>query len=204
MMLGKVRQSKANRQHERIFVYTIDGKIQGLAPILFNAFTDKTLDDLNTGATGGRFTADQRMAEAMLKLHRGQDGDIILPAWNFKVCMIDGSKKAGLKEGRASMAPFIAATVFVQGELKFGKTDPDFIHEAPGRRPPKTGGACLVKRPAFREGWEIPFTLNVVDDRRAPDHLRKALEEAGLLVGLGSWRPEYGRFILTAWEVHRA
>lgn len=185
-------------------MYTIQGKIQGLAPILFNAFTDQTIDNLATGATGGKFTQDQRMAEAMLKLHRGQDGDIILPAWNFKVCLIDGCKKAGLKEGRGSMAPYIAATLFVQGELKFGKTEPDFIHESPGRRPPKTGGACLIKRPAFREGWEVPFNLSVVDDRRSPDAIRKALEEAGLLVGLGSWRPEYGRFLVTDWQVSAA
>jgi hypothetical protein len=182
-------------------MYTINGRIRGLAPILFNAFTESTIGNLRAGTTGGTFTDEQRMQEAMEKLHRGPGGDIVLPSWNFKVCLIEGSKMAGLKEGRKSIAPFLLATVFVQGEMTFGKTAPDFIHEVTGRRPPKTGGACLVKRPAFREGWEIPFTLSVVDDRRSPDHIRRALEEAGTLVGLGSWRPEYGRFLVTDWQV---
>jgi len=41
-------------------------------------------------------------------------------------------------------------------------------------------------------------------DRRDADAIRRGLEEAGLLVGLGSFRPENGRFIVTEWRVDRA
>ena len=93
--------------------------------------------------------------------------------------------------------------MFVEDEhgLFFGTKDPDGIHESIGKRPPRTGAACVIRRPMLNTGWHLPFTLMVVDDRRPADNIRRAIEEAGLLCGMGSWRPEYGRFILTDWEV---
>ena len=183
-------------------MYRINGKIQGVAPLLFNRFTEEAQEGLKKAATGGRFTDEQRIAEAMEKVYRGEKG-LYLPAWNFKRVMVEGCRKAGLKEGRASAAPFLEATVFADGQLWFGKDEPDFIHETWGRRPPKTGGACIVRRPALDVGWELPFGLTVVDDRRSDSQIRRAVEEGGLLCGLGSWRPEYGRFVVVEWSVER-
>ena len=183
--------------------YTIQGTVEGVAPILFNAFSEDATEKLRAGTTGGKFTDEQRVAEAMQKIHRDSNGGIGWPSWNFKQCLIEGCKRAGLREGRSSMAPFIAATVFVDGERTFGVESPDAIHEVAGRRPPKTGGAVLIKRPMLKAGWRLPFVLSVLDDRRSPDHIRTALGEAGMLVGMGSWRPEYGRFVVTEWNVER-
>lgn len=181
-------------------MYRITGKIQGVAPILFSHWTEEAEKSIREGTTGGKFSDDQRMQEAMQKVYLNEQGDLTLPNWNFKKCLLEGCRKAGLKEGRASMSPFLEATVFVDAELSFGVQAPDFIHEVTGKRPPRTGGACLIKRPALNAGWSLPFSLSVVDDRRSADHIRRALEEAGLLVGLGSWRPEYGRFVVTEWQ----
>ena len=181
-------------------MYTVIGKLKGVAPILFNRMTEASESSLATGSAGGKLTEDQRMEEALLKVYRGEQG-IFLPSWTFKQVMLAGCKKAGIKRGKASLAPFLEATVFPDHELPFGKEAPDFIHEHWGRRPPKTGGACMIKRPAFREGWELSFRLSVVDDRIPAGDIRKSLDEAGLLVGMGSWRPEYGRFVVTEWSV---
>lgn len=184
-------------------MYEIKARIKGVAPILFNHWTDASRGQLGSGATGGTFTDDQRMKEAMEKVYYREGVGLYLPGWNLKKCIVEGAGKANLKEGKKAMGPFLTATVFVDGDPAFGREQPDEIHETTGRRPPRTGGACLIKRPMLRAGWELPFTLTVVDDRRSADHIRKALEEAGLLVGLGDWRPEYGRFIVTDWKDSR-
>ena len=187
-------------------MYRIEVIVEGVAPILFSRWTDTS--GLETGATGGRFTVEERHAEALEKVYADEAG-LYFPSWNVKKCLLLGAQRAGLKEGRASMVPYLEATCFVSGQNGYAtphftdKHEPDFIHEVTGRRPPRTGGACLIKRPALREGWLLPLTLQVVDDRRSPDHLRRALDEAGLLVGLGSWRPEYGRFLVREWDVRR-
>lgn len=181
-------------------MYRIDARIRGVAPLLFNKIADITTID--QPSPGGKKTHRQREDEALLKIHRNGHG-IYMPAWNLKCAMVDGARRGGIKEGRVNIAPFILATVFPEDAL-FGKTEPDAIHEHPGRVPPKTGGYVMVRRPMFHTNWELPLVINVTDDRRNPESLRKSLEEAGTLAGLGSWRPEYGRFIVTDWKTSKS
>jgi hypothetical protein len=180
-------------------MYRIRGQIEGIAPILFNRFTEQAVADMEAKKTGGRKTHDERMDEAYRLVYRDGHG-LSLPPGNLKKCFLQGAQKAGLKEGRASAVPYLQATVFVEGELNFGKENPDFVHECTGRRPPRTGGACVIRRPALETGWRLSFQLAVMDDRRSAEHIKRAIEEAGLLVGLGDGRPDFGRFILTEWE----
>lgn len=180
-------------------MYRITGKIKGIAPILFNRMLEGDLEPSNVGSKG-RITVEARIEEARQKVYRNEQG-LFLPGWNFKQCLLEGCKRSGLKVGRSSLARYLAAAIFPDHELYFGKGEPDFMHEHWGRRPPRTGGACIIRRPALKEGWELSFGLNVVDDRRTPAEIRRSLDEAGLLVGLGSWRPEYGRFLVIEWQV---
>lgn len=201
-------------------MYTISTIIEGVAPLLFNGWSKTALDNLDKAITGGKLTVDQRIEEAWQKLywrpepggpitvlrgegpHHGLTG-VYLPKWNVKKAMMEACSMANLKEGRKSLAPYIAATVFLDGDPAFGATD-SFIHTCWGRRPPRTGAACLVRRPCLPISWSLPIRLLVMDDNRQPQRLRECLEAAGIFVGIGSWRPEYGRFIVTAWEVQRA
>ena len=182
-------------------MYKIETEIEGVAPILFNRWTDAAEKGIRTGVTGGKMSEADRAAEALEKVYRNEAGELIVPSWNVKRALLDGCKRAGLKEGRASMAPFLFATVFLAGDPSFGVTEPDYVDMKSGRRPAKTGGAVLIQRPALKAGWRLPITLNVVDDRRNPDAIRRSLEEAGLMIGLCDFRPEYGRFIVRSWDV---
>lgn len=182
-------------------MYKIHGKIKGVAPFLYNRMVDPS--SLNKTSTGGKPKPGEREAEAELKVYADDDG-LYLPRWNFKKCLLLGVQKAGLKEGRAGMAPFLEATVFLEEDPHFtGKKERDYIDERVGRIPPKTGAAAIIRRPALQAGWELPFSLTVVDDRRDADAIRRGLEEAGLLVGLGSFRPEHGRFVVTEWQIEK-
>lgn len=48
-------------------------------------------------------------------------------------------------------------------------------------------------RPMFRE-WSLTFTLEFDDTIVSAKQIIKAMEDAGALVGLGDWRPKFGRF----------
>ena len=48
-------------------------------------------------------------------------------------------------------------------------------------------------RPIFRE-WSSVVTLTIEDILVNPDQVRKWLVAAGSQVGIGDWRPQYGRF----------
>ena len=177
-------------------MYRIEATIEGVAPVLFSRW----VTDLEATVTGKKMTKEERDAEATEKVYRDDDG-LYFPAWNLKRAIVDGTKAAGLKDGRKSLAPAVMASVFPEREPRFGVTMYDFMHEATGRRPAKTGGACIIRRPALDTGWRLSFVLNVVIPTMHPDAIRASVETAGLMVGIGSWRPEYGRFVLAEWTV---
>ncbi len=61
----------------------------------------------------------------------------------------------------------------------------------------------LIKRPALDQGWMLTFKLNIVVPTLHPDAIRASVDTAGLMVGIGSWRPEYGRFVVRDWTVSK-
>ena len=62
--------------------------------------------------------------------------------------------------------------------------------------------AITRTRPAFKKGWQVDFSLiSLVPDLVTPDFLRKLVDNAGLLIGLGDFRPTYGRFRVVHWEI---
>lgn len=190
-------------------MYRITGTIKGVAPLLINTPTaeDFGIPDEGTkkapAGQSSKLTPDEYRAKAMRRLQR-KDGMIFMPGVNLYRCMIAGCSKAGMKEGRKAMWPFLEATCFIDHELPFGKTEPDYIDERPGRIPPKTGAMVMIYRPAFKEGWELPFGITVTDDRRRPDDVRFSIENGGLMSGIGAGRPMFGRFIVTEWNVEKA
>ena len=181
-------------------MYRIKVTIEGIAPLLYNRFTEKAQDDLDKRKTGGVMSQKQRIAEALEKVYRNADG-LFLPSHAVKECIVNGASKASLKYGKKGLAPFLKALIFMEDqELSLGKKEPDGMDERIGRRPPRTGGACIIRRPMVNAGWKASFTLVVMDDRIPEEHIKEALGEGGLLVGLLDNRPEFGRFIIKEWR----
>jgi hypothetical protein len=182
-------------------MYEVKATIEGIAPILFNRFTEEAMKSLDHRETGGVRTMEGKEQEALNRVYRNGNG-LYCPAANLKKSLLNGITKGNIKEGRGSARPYVEATVFIKPqEIEFGKQEPDFVHECTGRIPPKSGARVILRRPGLREGWVLSFMMVVTDDRRSSDQLRRGLEEAGLLIGLCDGRPEFGRFIVKDWEV---
>ena len=52
-------------------------------------------------------------------------------------------------------------------------------------------------RPMFPTGWSISFNLEFDDTIINEKSIVKAMQDAGALVGLGDWRPKFGRFVVS-------
>lgn len=50
-------------------------------------------------------------------------------------------------------------------------------------------------------GWELQFSIEVQDERLSPEVMKAVLEEAGRAVGIGDYRPRYGRFAVEQFQV---
>ena len=180
--------------------FEIEVELTGIAPMAQHRLTDEDIDKIDKNATGGRKAANSKKGEAIDRMYYRPDGYIGLPKRNIKACLLEGVKRANLKYGRASLAPYVKATVFVKEDMpSLGIKEPEFIERFPVQK--KDGQQVIVVRGGLNAGWKITFHLLVIDERRDADQLKIAFEEAGILVGLGAGRPEYGRFELTKWKV---
>lgn len=183
-------------------MYSVTGVLEGLAPFLFNRFVDPSV--LDTGVSGvAPVGARARSDEAEKKVYVGSDGLLYLPAWNFKRALIDGARKSKLKVNKTGLGELVSASVFPAGNPSFGVRTRDFMSEVVGRIPPRTGAAALIRRPALDRDWHLSFALDVLEEPAMlpPEFLRSALAFAGSRIGIGSWRPEFGRFRVVTWTV---
>jgi hypothetical protein len=175
-------------------MYNVDGTLKGMAPILFNRFTEK--------ARPGKLRPEELLEEATRRVYRDPDTQsIILPPWNLKKCLMDGSRLGEVKHGKKAIGQYLQALLIVDGDPQFGRVDYDGLHVCQGRIPPRTGPMVTLYRPKLDPGWILAFRLIIADTTIHPDTLQQIISFAGLLAGLGAWRPEYGRFVLDRFTV---
>lgn len=183
-------------------MYTVRATIEGIAPILFNA---PSLDMLNPVSGQRQKTDAERDEEAMKRAYINGQG-VYLPAWNVKKALLQGIQTLDLRVPGSKtkrLWRFVQPVLFVEPEaVLFGVEKPDFLHKCPGRN--SDGSATIVRRPALNTGWRLSLRLRVLDDLVREDDLRLALQTTGERVGLGGWRPEYGRFVIVEWEREKA
>jgi hypothetical protein len=60
--------------------------------------------------------------------------------------------------------------------------------------PPKTGALIWKCRAMIPSGWAVSFTLNYDENMITKSALIDIAANAGALVGVGGWRPRFGRF----------
>jgi len=181
-------------------VYTLVGKINGIVPILFNRFRGEASEG---HSPGGKITKKDMEAMVGAKVHRDANG-LYLPAQNLKMAIVGGQKSRGAamivgseieKRKGGAYTDWCKACLFIQPErLYFHKDTWDHIDD----RWAKNEKQQLVRaiRPALREGWEVKFKVEVVDDAAKEDWVKRFCEVAGLRVGVGSYRPDFGRFLV--------
>ena len=188
-------------------MYSAGIVVEGIADFLFNRMSEEELRGFRAGQGGGDKTDEARAKAAELKVYADDEG-LYLPAWTVKKAIIEGAHSAGLKLNRKPLRQRLAAVMFVQGVGRFtdkkGKpiTERDYMSEVVGRIPPgPKGRATIVRRPALRGGWRLRAGIAVLDDGVPDEAIKTALESAGLYVGIGAWRPEFGRFVVREFKV---
>jgi hypothetical protein len=175
-------------------MYQADGTLRGTAPFFFNRYTEK--------ARTGKLRQEELLEEATRKVYRDEDTQmLILPAWNLTRCLLDGARLGEVKHGKKSIGQYLQALIIVDGNPSFGRVDYDGLDKSLGKIPPRTGPMVMLYRPKLDAGWLLTFRLIVADTTIHPDTLRQIISYAGLLAGLGAWRPSHGRFVLDRFEV---
>ena len=131
-------------------------------------------------------------------LYLTDDGSIGIPTWNVLRAIQDGGKKN--KNGKKVMEGLLPASIVEVIPLAHdGPSQPDDAWRAGcfDQRPVKVGTSRVTRtRPKF-EHWTVDVDFIVDDEVLKLDELLLAAETAGRLVGIGDYRPRFGRFDVT-------
>lgn len=175
-------------------VYEVNCEVTGFRPLLQNDLNAMELDAQQTVAKKGQVYEPEEEAEKRLTLNT--EKVVCQRATHFEAAMTKSA--TGFKfQGMKTYKDLFKAGVFVEPLLiphlnQEWVIDTQFV---------KIGAARVPRcRPRFDE-WKLKFTLSVTDDRVPPAVLKSILEEAGRSQGVGDYRPRYGLFEITKWEL---
>lgn len=123
-----------------------------------------------------------------------------IPGDNIAKCLRDGAAKS--KKGKDVQAAVIVDDVEIpvggipkRQKLKdYYSHTSEFVLRCPIRIPPKTGARVMADKCIIPTGWELTFAITFEEDIISKQSLEEAMDEAGTLVGIGGWRPKFGRF----------
>lgn len=190
-------------------MYQVHAVVEGTSPLLQHRYPMPDFASLSKG--GKKSTGAKDYSEEWKdSLYVTKDGQIYQPASHFELSMTKaaaGFKVAG-KRGK-SYKDLVAANMFIDPqEILFGIQAPTELDLDADKqlyldfRPVVIQRARVTRlRPAFKAGWRLDFTINVIDDELPSDILQDILVLAGKAVGVGDYRPKFGRFAVQHFEV---
>lgn len=192
-------------------MYAIDVKIVGVSPLMQHRFPMPTLEDMSKGAkkvTGSKdYTQEwreyfyQNAKDEIYQPSAHIEGAMVKAAVNFK---IQG------KRGKTYKDLFRAAVFVTPEEILHGFDVPSELDTDADKplyldmRPVVVNRARVVRiRPTFKAGWELEFQVEVIDEQINAELVQDILVLAGKTVGIGDFRPKFGRFRVAQFEVKK-
>jgi hypothetical protein len=181
--------------------------IRGIAPLLMHngalAIPTNPIVRQMKEITSSRKKTDEQFAElARLEflggLYLDKSQNVILPSTVLEASVRDGAKKSKLGKAFAS-----AVMINDDALLEYGdKLTPDELWEA-GYYNQMTvvvqKNRVYRTRPMFAD-WSATFQVSYNPDQINEADLKKAITDAGWMVGLCDFRPRYGQFEMESFE----
>lgn len=192
-------------------MYTVDVKVVGTAPLMQHRFPIPDYADLSKG--GKQVSGSVDYSEEWREyLYVDGDREIYQPATHFESSMVKAAVNFKItgKRGKTYKDLFRAAVFVTPETILHGIKEPESLDTDADNdlyldlRPVVVNRARVVRiRPTFKAGWELEFEIEVIDDQIPPNIVQDVLTMAGKTVGIGDFRPKFGRFSIARFEVHK-
>lgn len=180
---------------------TFDVEIEGTAPLLQNNIEGSEEQMTRKGKRSTSGVKDDP-DEWKGKLYRIKgNGKLGHPSAAIESALVKAARDFKADK-RRSMADVVKALVYVDGQYVelVGKSEPDRVNRASCVNP-NTKGRGFVYRPQFDQGWKGRFSMTCSDTEVIDvSRLKEILDYAGYRIGIGDWRPKFGRFMVTKFE----
>lgn len=199
-MVGPETTNGARGDIEHSMPYTVEVTIKGDADFLFHRWNCEAVEAKSKAAKG---SAAKKTDNVESYVYRNDDGFLCIPGEYLRQSIIAAAKyKQDPRSPRKSAMDLAKAGVVSLSPLAVvGKGVKNWDYEHKCRVQVQRNGVTRV-RPAMKAGWQATFLLQVnLPEYISESLLRQLVADAGRLVGVGDFRPTYGRFTVTGFDV---
>jgi hypothetical protein len=189
------------------FVATV--RLQGTSALLFHAWSNEAVAEKAAAKKG---STAKKTDNVESYIYRDADGYICLPGQYVVGSLTDprngaakyrqdprSPRKSALDLFRAGVAALTDLAPMIPANHTVPTKEWDYLD---ARRVTVQRAGVTRQRPAFLPGWQTTVQLAVLTPEYiSPADLLDTLTKAGLLVGVGDFRPTFGRFAITSFDV---
>ncbi len=178
--------------------YRAEVLLHGTSDLLFHRWS---VEDVAEKAAAAKGSATKKVDNVEAYVYRCSDGTLGIPGEYVRQALIGAARyrQDPRSPRKSAMDLYRAGVVSLTEVASLGCTSWDFLDR---RRVQVQRASVTRARPAMLVGWEAEFVIQIlVPEYIRPDDLRSAIEDAGRLVGIGDFRPSYGRFALNRFQV---
>ena len=171
--------------------YSVNVTIEGASDFLFHRWNNEAVAEKTAAAKGSKA---KKTDDPESFVYRDEKGDLAIPGEYLRMAIINAAKfKQDPRSPRKSaMDLYKAGIVNMTPLASLGVKEWDY--EDRRRVMIQRNGVTRV-RPAMLKGYRVEFQIMVnLPEYIDPASLRETIEQAGRLIGIGDFRPTFGRF----------
>jgi hypothetical protein len=180
--------------------YIVHVEIEGTAAFLFHRWSVDGIDAKSKAAKGSKAKKEDDIESYV---YRDDKGFLAVPGEYFRMSLINAAKyRQDPRSPRKSAMDLFKAGIVTLTELcSVGKKEWDFIDR---RRVMIQRNGITRHRPGLLSGWRVEMDFQcLLPEYINPAMLNEVIQASGRLVGVGDFRPTFGRFSVTRFEVSR-
>lgn len=181
--------------------YVITVTILGTADFLFHRWNCEAVD---TKSKAAKNSAAKKTDDLESYVYRNDDGELCIPGEYVRQSIIHAAKyRQDPRSPRKSAMDLHKAGVIALTNLcSLGVKEWDY--EDRRRVVIQRSGVNRI-RPAMKTGWKIECDLMInLPEYISQDSLVSVLNDAGRLIGVGDFRPTFGRFSVAGFKISEA
>lgn len=173
--------------------YSVEVEIQGSSPLLLHRWNVEGVAAKSAARKGSKAKKEDNIESYV---YRDEAGHLCLPGEYFRQSIIGAAKflQDPRSPRKSAMDLFKAALVMTPELSSLGVKTWDYLDQ---RRVQVQRNGITRVRPAMGTGWKARFKVEVLlPEYITMELLNEAVTMAGRLIGVGDFRPTYGRFQL--------
>lgn len=172
-------------------------KVVGTSPLLFHRWSVDGVEAKSKASKGSKAKKEDDL-ESYVYRHNGK---LAIPTEYFRMAIINAAKfrQDPRSPRKSAMDLFKAAIAGGEEYCTLGVETWDYVDR---RRVMIQRNGITRHRPAMNTGWSTDVLLQVLLPEYVPaEMLNEVIQAAGRLIGVGDFRPTYGRYQVTSFSV---